>query len=214
MRLRPRGAVLFARTRSGLFVLCALAAMCAISRVIGTWAITLPYANGGTVPVVIVLPLLSACLVGTVVAGRLAQWEALSSRPTGALQAAYAASITLLAGALGGLGSTALTGELTWISVARNTALLCGLALIAAAVVPSEWVWLVPTAYVGLVVSAGGTSHGTSSWAFLVRPDADRTSAVLAAAVVFVGCLASLASSRSVLRSARFVSSPQVSPHG
>jgi hypothetical protein len=190
--MKPQKLALFLRARDAPAALGALAATGALTHIIGAWAMPLPYANGGTVPVAIILPLLTACIVATVARVPAPQWEYLSTKPLGILHAGYALTLVGIAGLATAMGSLPLTGELTWIAATRNTLLLCGVGLFATAVGPAGWAWLAPATYVGLVISAGGTPHGVSTWAVLVHPDNDPLAAVVAGTMMSVGILASL----------------------
>ncbi len=127
---------------------------------------------------IVIPPLMAACVIGATTSSPVADLEATASRALPPLRLGHLGGLLGLA-ALGlAIGGGALDGALV-----RDLAGFTGLALLTARFAGSAAAWSVPLAYGALVVLVGPGPR----WAWPVQAATNREAAVIAAALLVLG---------------------------
>jgi hypothetical protein len=168
---RP-GWYLYLRTRGLLGTLLILAAAALITLLLGDRRLTLLYGSAAGLPIVFLLPLLSASAIAATVRTRWPEWDQASPRRIALRRTAVVLTLLPLSAIVLVLVFPDVHGLLGRDAAVRNLLGLTGLALLSAACVGGEHAWVLPTAYTLTVVSLGDdAAMAPQPWSWLVSPD-------------------------------------------
>ena len=140
------------------------------------------------VPMLVVLPVAAACLVGLSARSPFGEVETTTSRPLPLLRFGHLAGL-LAYGAVALSFATPLWGmdQVDWL-LARNLLGFAGLSLLSARVLGSGLSWMPPFAYGSIVLIAGRDIKGEwTRWAWPTQPVEDVPSAFVAGVLLIAG---------------------------
>ena len=157
---------------------------------IGGATLRLGSGNTLTLPWAVIVPVMSAVVIGTTVHTPVSVLEDGTSRHLPALRAAHLATLLALSMVVSGPASIALTGAITAPAALRNLLGFAGLALIAAYAVGSSYAWCLPLA-VALSAVIAGTSQdgGIRLWAWPIQTNYDLRAWLIALGLLAIGSL-------------------------
>lgn len=180
------GLRLLAKSRNLMAVTVGIVAVAIISYLVGDRRLTLAYGGGVGIPYATVLPLACACFVGLSARSPFQGLEGAASRSVTTIRVTLMLSLMGLSALAVGLSTRGLPPPVADIAAVRNLIGLAGLTLIAASLTGSRTSWVLPCCYVVTVLSLGtGPSDGL--WAWILRPDGDPASLLLAVAIFMSG---------------------------
>jgi len=169
--VRP-GWWLYLRTRGLVGTLLLLAVTAMLTLVFGGRRLTLVYGSPDGLPIVFLLPLLSASAIAATTRTRWPEWDHASARRIAARRVGIV--LTLLMVSVASLHAVFpdIEGPLGRDAATRNLLGLTGLALVSAACVGGEHPWVLPTAYTMTVCTLGDDAAlAPQPWSWLVSPD-------------------------------------------
>lgn len=181
------GVWLHLKSRGAQTILVVTPLLLACQWAIGSRTVPLPLGNGARAPLGILLPVVTGTVLATVMSSTLPERERLAARNITALTRFYVLGISILAA----LGTAAATAQLdsgyTGISTGRNTALITGIAMVAASLFGASAAWILPVVYTGIVITTGGTPNGPAWWALPLHPDGSQTAQMTAILILILG---------------------------
>lgn len=184
---------LFCASRRLVGSVVAFAACAAVALWIGSAQLRLREDAATSVPWLVLVPLLPACLVGLGVRSPLHQFDRLAARPmwtVRSLHLAVLAALATVAGVLPAIGLGPPTGA---AAALRNLAGFTGLALLGGVVFGSRLSWLLPISWAVSATTLGDPTGTGLPWDWPVRVDADRGALLIALALLVAGCATFLA---------------------
>ncbi|MGN6521772.1 MAG: hypothetical protein ACTHMZ_00960 [Actinomycetes bacterium] len=168
-----------------LFPLATLAVTAAVTVWLAPQIIPMPGRESVVVPFGMLLPVLPATGVAAV-----AGWQLRATADKRALSVALPLLLTAMALAATAATSVRMAGDITWVGATRNSALLCGLGLLAAACLRTAWSWVVPAGYVVLLLGEGVIDGSVTAWKLPLYPDQDTGVMALSVTVLVCGIAA------------------------
>lgn len=183
------GLALHLRQRGAGTLTLLIPVLLALEWTLGSRTIPLPLENGARAPLAILLPAITGITLATVMLPALPDSEALSARRLHTLNYIY----TLTVAVATCIGAAALTPALdlgySGVSTGRNTALMTGLAMIAAVTLGPNATWAAPSLYTGLVITLGSTAESTSPawWALPLQRDTSGPATLVTVVLFMIG---------------------------
>lgn len=191
-RLQLTGYWLYLRSRRGGITAGVIVTLGTIGRLIGDRQIRLGEVVPLTVPWVVLLPVVAACVVAPTMSSPMTEFEYSAARTMRPIAFAHLAVASALAAGACWWAAAPLPGPIASDSALRNFLGFLGLALLGNTLLGPALAWVPPVVVAVLALAAGSKDGGPRPLAWPIQYDHDALSMVVALILLLSGLMVAL----------------------